>query len=53
MGRRENMLFRDAQGVFEARVESVQRDGRLILRRCDGTLSCYSFKEVESVVHGY
>jgi len=53
MGRRENMLFRDALGVFEARAESVQRDGRLMLRRCDGTLSCYSFKEVESVVHGY
>ncbi len=53
MGRSEYMLFRDGQGVFEACVDCVHRDGRLQLRRKDGTLSCYSFKEVESVIHGY
>ena len=53
MGREEMMLFRDEHGVFEARVDCVHRDGRLQLRRADGTLSCYAFKEVESVVHGY
>lgn len=53
MGRSTKMLFRDSQGKFEATVDSVHRDGRLLLRREDGTLSCYSFKEVESVIHGY
>ena len=53
MGRDEMMLFRDEHGIFGARVDCVHRDGRLQLRRADGTLSCYAFKEVESVVHGY
>lgn len=42
--------WRDAAGRFTAAVERVEPDGRLVLRRTDGSLSSYLFKEVEHVI---
>ena len=36
----------DAEGEFYARIEDVDRNGHILLRRDDGTLSEYEFKEV-------
>lgn len=47
------MLYRDADGEFEAVVHDVRSDGHIILRRNDATLSSYAFKEVETVIWGY
>lgn len=44
--------WRDAGGCFTAAVERVKPDGRLVLRRDDGRLSTYMFKEVEHVING-
>lgn len=44
--------WRDAGGCFTAAVERVEPDGRLVLRRDDGRLSTYMFKEVEHVING-
>ena len=44
--------WRDAGGCFTATVERVEPDGRLVLRRDDGRLSTYMFKEVEHVING-
>lgn len=41
--------YRDAKGDFYARIEDVDRNGHLLLRRDDGTLSEYEFKEVEFI----
>lgn len=40
-------LFRDAVGVFEACIERVETSGELVLRRRDGSLKTYWFKEVQ------
>ena len=53
MWRNEPALYRDACGDFYAVIEAVHRDGRLVLKRADGTLSAYSFKEVTVVSLGY
>lgn len=37
----------DSKGEFYARIEDVDRNGHLILRRDDGTVSEYEFKEVK------
>ena len=38
--------FRDADGSFEAEIADVELSGHLVLRRPDGLLSRYAFKEV-------
>ena len=38
--------FRDADGTFEAEIADVELSGHLVLRRSDGKLSRYAFKEV-------
>ena len=49
--RREGMhAYRDATGGFMAAVERVEPDGRLVLRKADGELKEYLFKEVEYVI---
>lgn len=42
--------YRDAGGTFTAALETVGPDGHLVLRRADGTLSRYAFKEVEFIL---
>lgn len=39
--------FRDADGVFEAAIADVKFSGELVLRRRDGSLRAYWFKEVQ------
>ncbi|MBR1733136.1 MAG: biotin--[Alloprevotella sp.] len=39
--------YRDGQGDFHAEIAGVLPDGRLQLRRTDGSLSSYAFKEVQ------
>lgn len=41
--------YRDADGDFYARIEDVDRNGHLMLRRDDGRLSEYEFKEVKFI----
>ena len=53
MGADTPMLYRDANGEFQAVVHDVHSDGHIILKRNDGTLSSYAFKEVETVIWGY
>jgi len=38
--------FRDADGSFDAEIADVELSGHLVLRRSDGRLSRYAFKEV-------
>lgn len=47
MGFGEQREYIDADGAFLAVAEDVEPDGHLLLRRADGTLSRYAFKEVE------
>lgn len=48
--RREGMHpYRDAKGLFMARIVGVQPDGHLVLERNNGTRSYYAFKEVQFV----
>lgn len=42
--------YRDAQGVFDAIIDGIEPDGHLLLRRTDGTVSRYAFKEVTFVI---
>lgn len=42
--------FRDADGPFEAEIADVELSGHLVLRRPDGRLSRYAFKEVSFVL---
>ena len=39
--------YADGAGLFEAVIEDIEPDGHLLLRRTDGSLSRYAFKEVE------
>lgn len=41
--------YRDAGGEFAAAIETVAADGHLVLRRDDGRLQSYAFKEVAFV----
>lgn len=45
------VLYRDAQGSFNATLRRVEPDGRLILEDEQGTLRSYLFKEVGYVIH--
>lgn len=48
--RREGYFkYKDENGVFMAKIEEVKDLGFMVLKRQDGTLSEYSFKEVEFV----
>ena len=42
--------YRDAAGCFDAAIDSVAPDGTLTLRRLDGTVSAYAFKEVAAII---
>ena len=42
--------YQDAGGTFQAAVHAVEPDGHFVLRRADGTLSRYAFKEVKFVI---
>lgn len=49
--RREGLHpYRDANGTFTASIDSVAADGTLSLRRPDGSLSRYLFKEVSAII---
>lgn len=51
MYRREGMFaYRDADGLFAAEIERIEPDGHLLLRRDDGRLSRYAFKEVKFIL---
>lgn len=50
LGFGEQRRFIDADGSFTAVVEGVEPTGHLLLRRADGTLSRYAFKEVEMLL---
>lgn len=50
LGLGEKRSFVDADGLFEAVVEGVGPLGHLLLRRIDGKLSRYAFKEVEMLI---
>ena len=47
LGLGEQREFIDSAGSFTATIEGVEPNGRLLLRRSDGSLSRYFFKEVE------
>ena len=47
LGLGEKRNFIDADGSFEAVIEGVEPMGYLLIRRADGVLSRYAFKEVE------
>lgn len=50
LGLGEKQRFSDADGEFIAVIEGVEPAGHLLLRRDDGTLSRYAFKEVEQMM---
>lgn len=47
LGYGETLQYRDSAGTFLATIESIAPMGNIQLRRTDGTLSSYAFKEVE------
>lgn len=42
--------YKDSKGVFMAELDRVEPDGHLVLRRDDGRLGRYAFKEVKYVI---
>lgn len=51
--RRDGMYeYKDSEGVFRAEIDHVEPSGLLVLRREDGTLSSYYFKEVSFEIKG-
>ena len=42
--------YRDTDNVFEASIHDIEPSGHLVLKRMDGTLSRYAFKEVSYVL---
>lgn len=50
LGFGERRKYVDAEGAFTAVMEGVEPTGHLLLRRSDGTLSRYAFKEVEQLL---
>lgn len=50
LGLGEQREFVDSAGSFTATIEGVEPNGRLLLRRSDGSLSRYCFKEVEQLL---
>lgn len=50
--RREGFhAYRDANGEFCASIENISPIGMLTLKRTDGTLSTYAFKEVQAIIN--
>ena len=47
LGLNERCSYIDAAGPFEGVIEGVENGGHLLVRRCDGVLSRYAFKEIE------
>lgn len=47
LGYNKVMRYRDASSYFEAEIVDVAGDGHLLLKRSDGSLLQYAFKEVE------
>lgn len=43
--------YRDTDGEFEAAIERVEPDGHLLLRRRDGRIGRYAFKEVSFIIN--
>ena len=50
LGYKKIMRYRDASSLFDAEIVDVASDGYLVLKRADGSLSTYAFKEVEVVL---
>ena len=50
LGFGERRLYADADGAFKAVIEDVEPTGYLLLRRDDGSLARYAFKEVQQFV---
>ena len=50
LGFGEERTFADAEGLFTAVIEDIEPTGHLLLRRADGILSRYAFKEVEMLL---
>lgn len=50
LGLGKECLFSNAEGEFSAVIEGVEPMGAILLRRTNGTLSRYAFKEVEQIV---
>ena len=50
LGYGERRYYRDANGGFFAVIEDVEFSGQLLLRRDDGVLVSYCFKEVEQLL---
>ncbi len=42
--------YQDSRGLFRGMIESVRNDGMLMMRREDGTVSEYAFKEVDYIL---
>ncbi len=42
--------YTDSRGLFRGMIESVRNDGMLMMRRDDGTVSEYAFKEVDYIL---
>lgn len=43
-------LYKDQNGSFEAEFHEIKPTGQLVLKRSDGSLNSYSFKEVEFII---
>ena len=43
-------LYRDKKGIFEAEMEAILSDGRLLLKDREGTERIYAHKEVEYII---
>ena len=50
LGLGEQRTYTDTDGTFEGTIEDVEPTGYLLVRRADGTLSRYAFKEIEQAV---
>lgn len=49
--RREGFYcYEDGNGVFEAKLMTVEKSGQLVLRRKDGCVGRYAFKEVKYII---
>jgi BirA family biotin operon repressor/biotin-[acetyl-CoA-carboxylase] ligase len=42
--------YQDSRGLFRGMIESVRTDGMLMMRREDGTVSEYAFKEIDYIL---
>lgn len=50
LGIGEKRLYIDANGPFESVIEDVEPDGHLLVRRSNGTLCRYAFKEIQQII---